>query len=78
MWSIDINTIVDSAEGISLIAMLAGAPVAVVFETLASGGLSVSGNALLSTFTRNLPDSDGQDNALRLTGKGQPTFAAST
>lgn len=77
-WMLDVNTIVDSAEGIDIAAMLAGAAVAIEFESRSAGGINLTGNALLTRFVRNLPDSDGQTNALTFTGKGEPTIAASS
>ena len=77
-WSIDINKVVESTEGIDLPSLLAGNSVAVVFESRTSGGINLSGNALLTSFARNLPDSDGQTDALRLVGKGEPTITASS
>lgn len=77
-WSLDINKVVDSAEGIDLASQLSGAAVAVLFEDRSVGGINLSGNALLVGFTRNLPDSDGLSDALRLVGQGQPTITASS
>lgn len=77
-WAIDINKVVDSAEGISLVSLLAGAAIAVLFEDRSVGGINLSGNALLTGFTRTLPDSDGLSDALRLVGQGEPTITASS
>lgn len=77
-WSIDINKVVDSAEGIAVVSLLAGAAIAVSFESRSAGGINLVGNALLVGFTRNLPDSDGQNDALRLVGSGEPTITASS
>jgi hypothetical protein len=77
-WGLNTNTIVDSAEGIALVALLAGAPVAIIFEDRAVSGLHVEGNALLTRFGRSGPDSDGLANAIVLAGKGEPAITAST
>lgn len=77
-WTLDINKRVQSTEGIDLISLLAGNAVAVVFESRSAGGINLSGNALVLGFTRNMPDSDGQTDALRLKGKGEPTITASS
>jgi len=76
--TLDINKRVNSTEGVTLVAMLAGNAVAVVFESRTSGGINCSGNALVLGFTRNMPDSDGQTDALRLKFKGEPTITASS
>jgi hypothetical protein len=77
-WSLDINTIVDSAEGIQLAGLLAGPPIPVIFEDRSAGGIHLEGNVLMLGFTRTLPDSDGLTNAIRLKGKGEPTISMSS
>lgn len=76
-WGIDLSKVVDD-EGDDLYVMLAGAAVAIIFESASTDGINVTGNALLTRIELRIPDSDGQENSLTLRGVGQPTVVTST